>query len=34
VSGPLLDRLDVTDIEIPEGVKAGVSNWRIWGRGD
>jgi hypothetical protein len=23
----------VTDIEIPEGVEAGVSNWRIWGTG-
>ncbi len=30
-SGPLLDRLDVVDIEVPEGVKAGVGNWRIWG---
>jgi len=33
-SGPLLERLDVSEIEIPEGVKAGVSNWRIWGLGD
>lgn len=33
VEGPLLDRLEVVDIEIPEGVKAGVSNWRIWGLG-
>ncbi len=32
-TGPLLDRLDVVDIEVPEGVKAGVSNWRIWGTG-
>ncbi len=31
--GPLLDRLDVVDITVPEGVKAGVSNWRIWGTG-
>jgi hypothetical protein len=29
--GPLLDRLEVVDIAVPEGVKAGVSNWRIWG---
>lgn len=33
VSGPLLDRLDVVDVEVTEGVTAGVSNWRIWGRG-
>lgn len=33
VEGPLLDRLEVVDIEIPEGVKAGVNNWRIWGTG-
>ncbi|MCX4245968.1 hypothetical protein [Paraliomyxa miuraensis] len=33
VEGPLLDRLEVTDVELPEGVKAGVSNWRIWGTG-
>ena len=33
VDGPLLDRLEVTDVTIPEGVKAGVSNWRIWGLG-
>lgn len=33
VEGPLLDRLEVVDVEIPEGVKAGVSNWRIWGTG-
>lgn len=33
VEGPLLDRLDVVDLEIPEGVKPGVSNWRIWGTG-
>ncbi len=33
VTGPLLDRLDVVDIEVPEGVSAGVSNWRIWGTG-
>jgi hypothetical protein len=31
VGAPLLDRLSVTDVTAPEGVKAGVSNWRIWG---
>ncbi len=30
----LVDRLTVTDITVPEGVKEGVSNWRVWGRGD
>jgi len=33
VEGPLLDRLDVVDLIVPEGVTAGVSNWRIWGTG-
>ncbi len=33
VEGPLLDRLEVVDVEVPEGVKSGVSNWRIWGTG-
>ncbi len=31
--GPLPDRLEVTDIEVPAGVQAGVNNWRIWGQG-
>jgi len=26
----LLDRITVTDLTTPEGVKPGVSNWRIW----
>ncbi|MCH9681346.1 MAG: hypothetical protein K0V04_07930 [Deltaproteobacteria bacterium] len=30
---PLLERLEVTDIEVPQGVQAGVNNWRIWGLG-
>jgi hypothetical protein len=30
---PLVDRLQVTDVTVPEGVKSGVSNWRIWGTG-
>lgn len=29
---PLAERITVTTIEAPAGVKAGVSNWRIWGR--
>lgn len=33
IDGPLLDRLLVTDVMIGAGVKAGVSNWRIWGTG-
>ncbi|MBW2458441.1 MAG: hypothetical protein JRI68_28335 [Deltaproteobacteria bacterium] len=30
---PLPDRLSVSDVTTPEGVKGGVSNWRIWGTG-
>jgi hypothetical protein len=33
-SGPLIDRISTSSVTIPEGVKAGVSNWRIWERGD
>ncbi|MBL4686982.1 MAG: hypothetical protein JKY37_20470 [Nannocystaceae bacterium] len=33
VDGPLLDRLEVSDISIGNGVRPGVSNWRIWGTG-
>ncbi len=33
VDAPLLDRLSVTEVTAPEGVKAGVSSWRIWGTG-
>lgn len=33
IEGPLLDRLEVFDITVAEGVLEGVSNWRIWGRG-
>lgn len=33
VEGPLLDRLEVVELEVPQGVKAGVNNWRIWGTG-
>jgi hypothetical protein len=29
----LAERLHTADVTIPEGVKAGVSNWRIWGMG-
>ncbi len=29
----LIERLNTVDVTIPEGVKAGVSNWRIWGMG-
>ncbi|MBW1808939.1 MAG: hypothetical protein JRJ87_12165 [Deltaproteobacteria bacterium] len=29
----LIERLNTVSITVPEGVKAGVSNWRIWGRG-
>jgi hypothetical protein len=32
-TGPLLERLFVTDVTVPQGVQAGVSNWRIWGTG-
>lgn len=31
--GPLDERITVTTSEVAAGVKAGVSNWRIWGRG-
>ena len=27
----LLERIRVTDVTVPEGVKEGVDNWRIWG---
>jgi hypothetical protein len=30
-TGSLLDRLVVSDVTIPAGVKPGRSNWRIWG---
>jgi hypothetical protein len=30
---PLLDRVEVREVTVPEGVKAGVSSWRVWGRG-
>lgn len=30
---PLPDRLTTSTLDTPEGVKAGVSNWRIWGKG-
>ena len=30
---PLDERIFVTDVTVPEGVQAGVDNWRIWGRG-
>ncbi len=33
VDEPLLDRLEVFDVELPSGIKAGTSNWRIWGTG-
>ena len=33
IDGPLLERLVVTEFEVPEGVAAGVNNWRIWGTG-
>lgn len=29
---PLQDRLTTSQLTVPEGVKGGVSNWRIWGR--
>ena len=29
----LIERLNTVDVTIPEGVKAGVFNWRIWGMG-
>ena len=32
-TGSLLDRLAVSDVTIPAGVKPGRSNWRIWGTG-
>ncbi|MCA9645143.1 MAG: hypothetical protein KC492_30845, partial [Myxococcales bacterium] len=32
--GTTLDeRIETHDLTLPEGVQAGVSNWRIWGRG-
>ncbi len=27
------ERIETHDVTLPEGVQAGVSNWRIWGRG-
>jgi len=30
---PILDRLTVVDLVVPEGVAAGVGNWRVWGIG-
>lgn len=30
-SGSLVDRLVVSDVTVPQGVKPGRSNWRIWG---
>ena len=30
---PLSDRLQLSTVTAPEGVKAGVSSWRIWGQG-
>ncbi len=33
VGGPLLERIQVNEFSFPEGVKAGVNNWRIWGTG-
>lgn len=30
---PLEDRITTSTVTAPEGVKSGVSNWRIWGRG-
>lgn len=37
--GPILpatlsERIHVSEVEVAAGVKKGVSNWRIWGRGD
>lgn len=32
VDTPLNERLSVTDVSVAAGAKAGVSNWRIWGR--
>lgn len=29
----LEERIETRELTLPEGVKAGVSNWRIWGRG-
>ena len=29
----LADRVSVSQVTVPEGVKAGVANWRIWGLG-
>lgn len=31
---PLSERLQVSSVEVSEGIQAGVKNWRIWGRGD
>ena len=28
------DRIVVTEVTVPEGVEAGVRNWRVWSRGD
>jgi len=28
------DRLTVTEVTVPEGVKEGANSWRVWGRGD
>jgi hypothetical protein len=30
---PLLDRIVVSEVTVEEGVMAGVSSWRVWGRG-
>lgn len=31
VDEPLLDRLEVFEVSVPEGVEHGANNWRIWG---
>ncbi len=31
---PLDERLDVAELDVGEAVRSGVSNWRIWGRGN
>lgn len=33
VGTPLVDRINVSQVTVPDGVKSGVSNWRIWGTG-
>ncbi len=33
IDEPLIDRLDVADVQLPAGIRAGVNNWRIWGTG-